>query len=193
MAGPRIGRAAATTGLALALWAPPAASYETEPPPGPAFSFKVSSLSGGTISDRDFKGKIVIVDVWATWCGPCRMVVPHLVKLQEKYRSKGVSVFGLNADSESADEADREPIRRFAAQYGINYPIGLINEDTYREIGRIMKFDPSEGMSIPTTFILSREGRVVRGYPGYFRGQEHEIDALVASLLAPEPAPGKSR
>src|SRR5262245_22425722 len=65
------------------------------------FPFKMPSLSGGTLSSEDFKGKIVIVDVWATWCGPCRIVIPHLVALQDKYKSKGVTVVGMNTDEDT--------------------------------------------------------------------------------------------
>lgn len=155
------------------------------------FAFKVPSLSGGTISSEDFKGKIVIVDVWATWCGPCRMVIPHLVKLHGKYRDRGVAVFGLNSDEEATAGPDFESVRKFVRDHGITYPVGLMNEPAYLEVARVMEFDPGQGFAIPTTIVLGRTGTVIGRYPGYFRGQEQEIERLVSNLLESEKAPEK--
>ncbi|HET9481726.1 MAG TPA: TlpA disulfide reductase family protein [Candidatus Polarisedimenticolia bacterium] len=156
---------------------------------GPRFNFRVPTLSGGTITQEDFKGKLVVVDVWATWCGPCRMVIPHLVRLQDKFKAQGVAVVGLNADLEDLGPGtDLEPIRSFARSYGMNYPIGLMTPETYREVARVMGFDLDRGMSIPTTIIIGRNGRVLQRYPGYFPGQEREIDGILVSILEAEAA-----
>jgi thiol-disulfide isomerase/thioredoxin len=172
--------------LAAALIAAPEAANSNT-----AFPFRVPSLSGGSLSDQDFRGKIVIVDVWATWCGPCRMVIPHLVELQEKYRDKGVAVVGLNADTDTGAPGDAELINKFVRRYAINYPIGLMNPEAYREVAKVMGFDLTQGMSIPTTIILGRNGRILKRYPGYFYGQEREIEAVISGMLAAEEGAGK--
>lgn len=171
-------RRAAVPAIVLLLAAAAASAAAT-----PDFSFKVASLSGGTLADEDFRGKIVIIDVWATWCGPCRMVIPHLVRLQEKYKDSGVAVLGLNSDDDTDTAAGRETVARFVKDLGINYPIGLMNARTYAEITRVMGSSPDSGFSLPTTIVLSRDGRIVRRYPGYFRGQENELEEVIAGIL----------
>ncbi|MFQ5700625.1 MAG: TlpA family protein disulfide reductase [Acidobacteriota bacterium] len=162
--------------------------------PGAAMrlSYRVPAPAGGHISDEDFKGSIVVLDIWATWCGPCRMVIPHLVKLQEDFRDRGVKVVGLNADG-SSGPAERAVIREFIKQYQINYPVGLMTPGAYREVARVMGYAPGEGMSIPTTMLIARNGLVVKRYPGYFPGQEDELRALVTQLLEKDEAAGKAR
>ncbi len=153
---------------------------------GQSMVFKVPSLSGGNISNEDLKGKIVILDVWATWCGPCRMVIPHLVDLHQKFAGKGVTVLGLNADGEPGAPVDLETIRSFLDDYQVTYPIGLMNPAAYIEVARVMGSDPVEGMSIPTTIILGRNGRVLKRYPGYYPGQEKDIEQIIDKVIGAE-------
>ena len=179
-------RALASAATALVMvtalsWAPPAIAAMT-------FSFKVPSLSGGTLSHEGFKGKIVVVDVWATWCGPCRLVIPHLVRLQEKLKGSGVAVVGLNADQDAESGPGHDLVSRFVREYGINYPVGLMNAAAYQELGRVMGFDQDEGFSRPTTIVLARDGTVMKRYPGYFPGQEREIESLISRMLEAENA-----
>jgi thiol-disulfide isomerase/thioredoxin len=158
--------------------APPVAP----PPPPPRFTFRLPALSGGTISSEDFKGRVLVVDVWATWCGPCKMVIPHLIDLQSRFGGKGVSVLGLNSDGDPGAGVDPGPIKEFVLRAGINYPVGLIDERTYRMVSRLAGGE-SGGLSIPTTLIIGRDGRLLRVYPGYYHGQEKDIERLLTSLL----------
>jgi len=152
--------------------------------------YRVPALSGGWISDQDFKGRVVVLDIWATWCGPCRMVIPHLVKLHADLKDKGVAVVGLNADEPAGPETEAN-IRAFVKEFGMSYPVGLMNQEAYATIAQVMGFAPEEGMSIPTTIVIGRNGLVVKRYPGYFPGQEDEIRAIVTKILAPAEPPSK--
>lgn len=152
------------------------------------FSFKVPALSGGTISGEDFRGKIVVVDVWATWCVPCRLVIPHLVRIHETFKGRGVAVVGLNSDEDAGAGPGHAAVVKFVRDHDISYPVGLMNGETYREVARVMGFDQEEGFSLPTTIILGRDGTVMKRYPGYFAGQEEEIERLISRMLEAESA-----
>ncbi|MGH9868796.1 MAG: TlpA family protein disulfide reductase [Candidatus Polarisedimenticolia bacterium] len=165
----------------LSAWIPCSAA-----PTGPdRLTFRVPSLTGGTISSEDFKGRVVVVDVWATWCGPCRMVIPHMVDLQKRWSGHGVSVLGLNSESSDGD-FDALAVREFVVKAGINYPIGVLDLSTYRKIERLAG-DERGGLSIPTTIVLGKGGEIVRVFPGYYPGQEKDVERLVKSLTAAGP------
>jgi cytochrome c biogenesis protein CcmG/thiol:disulfide interchange protein DsbE len=115
--------------------------------------FELADLSGKKVHLSDFKGKVVILDFWATWCGPCRMEIPEFVKLQDKYRDKGLEIVGLSLDSDG-----ESAVRPFAAKHGINYTMLLANDDTARQYGGIA--------GIPTTFVLDRQGKVANKFVG---------------------------
>ena len=179
--------------------APPAPARQAQHGAGsttaytPAFRFNVMSLSGGPLSSADFKGKILVVDVWATWCGPCRMVIPHLVRLREKYKSRGVEVIGLSVDEPSPDGKGYPHVTSFVADHAIKYPIGLMNGEAYRDLIGLMRADPRTGFSIPTTVVMGRDGRLLKLYPGYFQGQERELERVIEKALAAEAPPPPKR
>lgn len=154
----------------------------------PAFSFRVPSLSGGTLSSEDLKGKIAILDVWATWCGPCRVVIPELQRIHDRYKGKGVTVIGLSADPQTSGGGAAELVKQFVKEFGIRYPIGLMNDGAFVEVMRLAGADLNEALTIPMTFVLGRDGRVMKLYLGYFPGQEAEIETIVNGILASEAA-----
>ncbi len=121
------------------------------------FDFQLANLDGETVSLNDFKGKVVIVDFWGTWCPPCRMEIPHFVKLQEKY-ADDLQVVGVNYEGENSDEAT-EKIRGFAKENGVNYPLVIGDEATQ---ARVPDFE-----GYPTTLFIDREGNVRLKVVGY--------------------------
>jgi len=130
--------------------------------PATAPAFTVSDLDGHELSSGSLRGKVVIVNFWATWCPPCRAEIPDLVALQEKYRDHLV-VIGV-----SEDEGGPDLVRRFAAQYKINYPIVMMT-------AALEKMFP--GISaLPTSFILDRESRIVQKHVGMLTARTTESE-----------------
>ena len=107
-------------------------------------------LNGESRKLADYEGKVLLIDIWATWCGPCRQSIPHLVELAKEYKNKGVEIIGLTTER---DDPDVEYVREFSTQLKINYPIGWANPTLENGLknGR-------DG--IPQTIIVGRDGKV---------------------------------
>jgi cytochrome c biogenesis protein CcmG/thiol:disulfide interchange protein DsbE len=118
------------------------------------YDFTMKDVDGNDVSLSAYKGKVVLLNFWATWCGPCKAEIPGFVKLQEKYRDKGLVIVGYSVD-DTADKA-----KAYAAQYKMNYPIllGEGREDVQDAYGPIW--------GIPASFIISRDGKVCRKHLG---------------------------
>jgi thiol-disulfide isomerase/thioredoxin len=134
--------------------------------PATAPPFTLRDLDGRALSSASLRGKVVILNFWATWCGPCRAEIPDLVALQEKYRDQ-VVVIGI-----SEDESGPEVVRQFADKFKVNYPVVMKTPE-------LAKMFP--GISaLPTSFILDRESRIVQKHVGMLtaRTTEYEMRAL---------------
>jgi len=131
-----------------------------DPKPAPAFTVK--DLDGRDIAPASLRGKVVIVNFWATWCGPCRAEIPDLVALQDKYKDT-LQVIGI-----SEDEAGVDVVRRFAAEHKINYPVAMMTPE-------IEKMYPGI-TALPTSFILDRESRVVQKHVGMLTARTTEFE-----------------
>lgn len=132
-------------------------------------SFTITDLEGATISSEKWRGKVVIVNFWATWCGPCRAEIPDLVALQEKYRDHLV-IAGI-----SEDDGPVDIVKRFAAEHRVNYPIAMSTDE-------IRKIFPGV-VALPTTFVLDRDGRMVQKHVGLLSKPRTEaVTRLLAGL-----------
>jgi peroxiredoxin len=134
--------------------------------PAPAFSLK--NLEGKTVSSSAFKGKIIVLDFWATWCGPCRMEIPSFIALQEKYQKQGFTFIGV-----SLDENGPAVVADFVKKNRMNYPQLM---GTYDVITKYGSFE-----AIPTTFVIDRKGIVRKVLQGYHPQSvfESEIQKLL--------------
>lgn len=143
----------------------------TEAYPAPAFTLK--DLQGNEVDYDSFEGKIIILDFWATWCGPCRREIPHLIELMkdERYKDK-LAVVGVSFE----DAATQAP---FAEKHGINYTL-LINDST-------LPAPFSEINAIPTTFVIDTERNVVRQFVGY--QEKNTFEQVLNDLLDLSPSP----
>lgn len=122
----------------------------------------------------ELKGKVVLLDFWATWCGPCRESIPELVRLQERYGARGLQVIGVSVD----DRSTRDRVPDMQKQLGINYPI--VFRDDIPGMEEAYTFD-----GIPTLFLIDRSGQIREVISGYDPSQS--LEAKV-ELLLNEPA-----
>jgi thiol-disulfide isomerase/thioredoxin len=125
----------------------------------PALALK--DLRGRNLRLSDYKGKVVLLNFWATWCPPCRAEMPDLIKMQREYRSKGLQVIGITYPPEEIGE-----VRQFVRKLGVNYPIALGTKETKT------LFDESE--TLPVTIVIDRQGNVRERIEGILLPEEFE-------------------
>ncbi|HEY6215319.1 MAG TPA: TlpA disulfide reductase family protein [Pyrinomonadaceae bacterium] len=152
-------------------------------PPGPPIGKTASLLnmgweSGGKRSVfSEYKGKVLILDFYATWCVPCRDSVPHLIGLQKKYEDQGLVVVGLNVGG----PGDDEKVPEFAKEFGIQYALGEPDDD-------LVTFLLGDNDGIPQTFVFDRQGQLVQRFLGFGPETGEYLDSAVETGLK-SPAP----
>jgi cytochrome c biogenesis protein CcmG/thiol:disulfide interchange protein DsbE len=114
--------------------------------------FTLNSPTGKKVSLSDYKGKVVIVDFWATWCPPCRKGIPDLVELQNEFGNK-IAVIGISVDTDTKDQ-----VAAFAKDYNINYTVLFATQDVVQNYGNIE--------AIPTSFVIDKNGIIVNQFVG---------------------------
>jgi thiol-disulfide isomerase/thioredoxin len=128
------------------------------------YSFTIKDMNDKPVKLSAYKGKVVLLDFWATWCGPCKIEIPNFVALQEQYGSQGLVVLGFSVD----DTPDK--LKPFANEFKMNYPVlvGLGRDDVQDAFGPIW--------GIPTTLLISRDGRICRKNTGIQGKAKYERD-----------------
>jgi thiol-disulfide isomerase/thioredoxin len=124
----------------------------------------------------DFKGKVVVLDFYATWCEPCRAETPHLVRLQNEFGPKGFQVIGLNV---GGDE-DREKVPAYAKEFNIQYPLAYPDDDL------VTKY-LSDNDNIPQSFIFDRNGNLLKRFVGYSSRSAVELDTIIKTAVESAP------
>lgn len=125
--------------------------------PASVVNVEMRAVSGAPIKLSNYEGKVLVVNLWATWCGPCRMEIPELVKLYKEFRTKGLEVVGLSTED---PDASIEGVKRFVQDYDVSYRIGWSPPEV-----SIALMQGRE--AIPQSFVISRSGRVIRRFVGF--------------------------
>ena len=156
--------------LVIALFSAQAFSIE-EGYPVPNFDLQALANSGGesTIKLSDYRGKVVYIDFWASWCGPCRKSLPDLNDIRAKYADQDFEVIAINVDKDKADAM------KFLDKYPVDYPIAMDPS------GKTAEQYELKGM--PNAFLVDKKGVLKHFHAGYKKKDKEKIDAMVASLL----------
>jgi peroxiredoxin len=127
----------------------------------------LQDLNGQPLELANYRGKVVLLDFWATWCTPCRGEIPHFVALQNQYREQGLQVIGISMDD------GPKPVREFYQQFKMNYPVALGNEKIAEAYGGVL--------GLPVMFLIGRDGEVAAKYVGEVQMPvlEQEIKSLL--------------
>ncbi|MFC1485164.1 TlpA family protein disulfide reductase [bacterium] len=135
---------------------------------GDAPDFNLKSMNGEMFTLSSLKGKVIILDFWATWCPPCRKEIPGFVELQAQYKDQGLEIVGVSLDDRGWDV-----VKPFASEYNINYVLVVGDKDIAIKYGGIT--------GIPTTFIIDRDGNIQKKHIGYVSKEvfEQEIKELL--------------
>ena len=131
----------------------------------PAFS--LTDTNGKPLNLADLKGKVVLLDFWATWCAPCKVEIPHFVEMQKKYGPQGLQIVGLSIDD------DAKPVREFTQKMGMNYPVAMADEKLTTQYGGIL--------GLPVAFMIDKNGNIVSKFVGETKPEvfEQEIQKLL--------------
>ena len=149
--------------------AAPAATRVALPVLRKAPDWTLKDVNGREVKSADYKGKVVVVDFWATWCPPCRKEIPEYVAMQKKYADRGLVILGF-----SLDELPPADVKAFGEKLKINYPLLMADAETAEAFGGV------EGL--PTAFVIDREGNIRHIKVG-LANDPAAYEALIASLL----------
>jgi len=153
--------------------APPATTFPMPPVSGTSIVNMGWELADGKRSVfSDHKGKVLILDFYATWCVPCRDSIPHLIGLQKQYEEQGLTVVGLNVGGPE----DEQEVPKFAKQFGIQYTLAKPDEE-------LASFLLADVDAIPQTFVFDRQGKLVERLIGFGKGSGKQLDAAVEAAL----------
>ncbi len=164
LAGKLIAGLAVSLSLALPL---PALALPQKGKPAPPF--KAVTTSGQQITLANYKGYVLIMDFFASWCRPCQLTIPHLIELNRKYGKQGLQVLGMAANDEEA------AVKDFIAEKKITYPVAVTDEELQTDYGL---------RSIPVMYVVNKKGIIVETFRGYTDETEKKMEVLIKKLLA---------
>jgi thiol-disulfide isomerase/thioredoxin len=146
-------------GPKVTVTAQPAPPVKVEPAqfvPDEIFKRELKDLDGASFSLSNYRGRVFVINFWATWCGPCRLEIPELNKAREEYAARGVEFVGLTTEN---PQLDAERVRDFAREFKMGYKLGWADPETAGAL--------QTGTAIPQTLVVAADGRVVVRFRGY--------------------------
>lgn len=149
-----------------------------EPQDAPAY--QAATLEGDSVALSDLQGEVVLLNVWATWCTPCRQEIPELQALHEEHADRGLRVVGVTVDSRSAEPQ----VRQFIEEFDMTYDVWVDPDQT-----AVSTF---EAIGVPLTVLIDREGQIVWRHLGAFQRGDPELVRAVESALGVAPAEAAS-
>ena len=134
----------------------------------PAPEFALKDADGRPVKLSDFRGKVVLLDFWATWCGPCKIEIPWFIEFERKHKDRGFAVIGV-----SMDEEGWEVVKPFLSRMQVNYRVVIGNDEVATQYGGVD--------ALPTTFLIDREGKIAGVHQGLVSKSEieHGIEQLL--------------
>jgi cytochrome c biogenesis protein CcmG/thiol:disulfide interchange protein DsbE len=140
-------------------------------------NFSLKDADGNAVNLADYRGKVVLVNFWATWCGPCEAEIPWFIEFEKKYKDQGFAVLGV-----SMDDDGWKSVRPYVASHKINYRVVIGSEVVSQQFGEID--------SLPTSFVLDREGRIASDHVGLIDKVDYQNE-IVKLLEAPRNSAGR--
>ncbi|MBN1541426.1 TlpA family protein disulfide reductase [candidate division KSB1 bacterium] len=119
-----------------------------------AYPFALRTLNGQNISLKGYQGKVLILNIWDTWCPPCKAEIPDFIEIYDTYRKKGVEILGV-----AGGRYGEKAVADFVEEYKINYPVAVGTMELFQGLGGVN--------AIPTTFVIDQQGNVYKKYVGY--------------------------
>ena len=155
--------------LGWRMWPQVAAAFGVDATTAPAPSFAVQTLAGDSLSSASLRGKVVLVNVWATWCPPCRVEMPGFQAVYDRKKADGFVILGI-----STDVTGPEAVARFLAEREITYPVAMATGGITRRFG--------DSRALPTSYLIDRQGRIRHEVRGIFGSValEQAVDRLLA-------------
>ncbi len=151
-----------------------AASVKADKDRKPAPDFALKDADGKVVHLTDYRGKVVLLDFWATWCGPCKIEIPWFMDMQRQNKDRGFEVLGVAMDDEGW-----EAVKPFVSKLGVNYRVVIGNDMTAQLYGGVD--------ALPTTFLIDRTGRIAAVHVGLASKKDFE-DGVEQLLQAPAPS-----
>ena len=136
--------------------------------------FALKDVNGATVRLSDYKGKVILLDFWATWCGPCKIEIPWFMEFEQQLKNRGFAVLGV-----SMDEGGWDDVKPYIEQLKINYRILMGDDKVEQAYGGID--------SLPTTFLIDRSGKIAAVHVGIEKGKNEIRDEIDGLLGAPQP------
>ena len=139
-------------------------------------AFGMRSVTGEKLESKEYDGKVVVIDVWGTWCPPCRREIPHFIRLQDQYRDHGLRIIGMTWEKQEPNEVIKRRVQDFVARSNINYPCALMTREIKAAVPDLSSF--------PTTLFFDRRGRLRERFVG---ARDYETLELTVLKLLEEP------